>query len=72
MKRDIPEVYQATYKRAMRGKSRKAGVRAFCQECVGYQREEVRLCTDVYCPLYLYRPYKEEADFILEDSNITK
>jgi hypothetical protein len=29
-----------------------------CMECVGYIKEEVRVCSAVACPLYYLRPYK--------------
>jgi len=51
-------MYQGIYNRAMSGKSRKAAMRAFCLERVGWKRNEVALCTDKDCPLYPYRPYK--------------
>ena len=52
----IPESQQQTYLRATKGKNRAAAVKAFCYECCGYEREEVKLCTDLACPLWLYRP----------------
>ena len=52
----IPKLYRATYEKAVKGKSRKAALRAFCAECCGYQIKEVYLCTDLGCPLYPYRP----------------
>jgi hypothetical protein len=55
----IPKIHQAVYKSAVSGKSRKNAVKAQCLECVCWQKEEVRLCTDLGCPLYAYRPYKE-------------
>lgn len=54
----IPKVHQANYDRAMQGKSLKAGIKAFCLECVCWQKEDVRQCTSLACPLYPYRPYK--------------
>ena len=57
----IPEIHRANYDRAMRGKSMKAAIKAFCLECVGWQKEEVRLCTSLACPLYPYRPYKNSS-----------
>jgi len=56
---DIPQVYRQTYRRAMLGKSLRAAVNSFCLECVGYQREEVKNCTAVDCPLFPYRPYQK-------------
>lgn len=52
---DAPRKYQAMYRRAWTGKSRKAAIRAHCLECVGYSEEEVRLCTAPACPLFEYR-----------------
>ena len=55
----IPRSYIATYDRAVKGKSLRAAVNSFCIACTGYQREEVRLCTAVACPLYAVRPYQD-------------
>ena len=52
----IPRAYRAIYDRAMTGKSRKAAMHIFCLECCGYQIQEVFLCSDLGCALYLYRP----------------
>jgi len=57
----MPKIYRGIYKSAIQGKSRKAGIHSFCLECVGYEKEEVRLCTDLGCPLYEFRPYKERS-----------
>ena len=51
----IPKAYQGHYKKALAGKSRKAAIRAFCLECVGWNAKEVRLCTAKGCPLYQFR-----------------
>ena len=53
---NVPGKYQAMYKRAMAGKSRKAAMHAQCLECCGWQGQEVLRCTDTGCPLYPYRP----------------
>lgn len=55
--KQMPKLYRATYDRAIRGKSRKSAVNAFCLECCGWQIKEVYLCTDLGCPLYPYRPH---------------
>ena len=52
----MPQTMRNTYQKAMRGRSQKAAIASFCFECVGYARAEVRLCTDLGCPLYPYRP----------------
>lgn len=51
--REVPKKYRALYKR--RKKSRKAAIRSFCLECVGYVGIEVKLCSDDACPLFKYR-----------------
>jgi len=51
----IPPAQQGKYKRAVRGKSLRAGADALCSECMGHVIEEVRECTDLGCPLYPYR-----------------
>ena len=52
----MPETCKGIYKKAMTGKRRGQAVKAFCQECMGYVREEIKLCSDTGCPLYPYRP----------------
>jgi len=52
----IPESQRRIYTKAVGRKSMAAAVKSFCYECVGYAREEVKLCTDLGCPLWLYRP----------------
>lgn len=55
----LPKVYQSIYIKAMRGKSLRAAVIAKCQDCASWQREEVKNCLVVTCPLYPYRPYQK-------------
>ena len=55
---DMPMSYRNNYKKALAGKNRAAGVKAFCLECMAWQRTEVRDCNSVSCPLYPYKPYK--------------
>ena len=55
---NMPSGSRTTYIRAMKGKSLASAVKAFCMECVGWQRVEVRDCTAHACPLYPYRPSK--------------
>ena len=56
--RDIPKIYRRIYQQAVKGKSRKAAIHAFCLECTYWQKEEVRKCTSLACPLYALRPYR--------------
>ena len=56
----MPMNCREVYRKAMTGKSRVSAVRAFCQECMGYDNYaiEIRECPSPMCPLYEYRPYK--------------
>jgi len=56
----MPSLYRNTYRRAISGKSPAAGIKAFCNECVGWQRVEVARCTALACPLWSYRPGRIE------------
>lgn len=55
---EMPKTRRMTYLEAMKGKSKTAAIKAFCEMCVGWDRNEVRECTSPACPLYEYRPYK--------------
>ena len=59
---DMPKVYRGIYDVAMTGKSRRAAMHAFCLDCTGWDRKEVRLCTSYACPLFPYRPYTDAPD----------
>ena len=52
----IPESQRRTYIKAVRRKSMAAAVKSFCYECMGHEREEVKVCSDLACPLWMYRP----------------
>jgi hypothetical protein len=59
--RNMPQSYRANYKKAVQGNSLRAAIKAFCQECVGWQIEGIRECTDLGCPLYAVRPYQNRS-----------
>lgn len=46
-----------TVKSILSGKIR-AAVKAFCYQCMGESKKEVRLCTAYGCPLWIHRPYQ--------------
>lgn len=54
----MPRSYRACYDKAVSGKSLRAAINSFCLECVCWQIEEIRNCTDLACPLYAARPYQ--------------
>jgi hypothetical protein len=51
--RVVPRKYDAMYGR--RKGSRKASIRYFCLECVGFSENEVKECTDKGCSLWRWR-----------------
>ena len=57
-RQQIPKIHRATYDTAVKRRGFRAAIKAFCLECVGWQKEEVRKCTALACPLFAYRPYK--------------
>lgn len=38
--------------------SARMAVRAFCMECVGYERQAVTECAAYACPIWEYRPFQ--------------
>jgi hypothetical protein len=65
-RRNIPplhnESYRRLYDKAVSGKSRSAGVKSKCLECMGWQSSEVKNCSIVACPLHPYRPYQSREE----------
>lgn len=59
-RKGVPERFRSLFARAYSGKSKAAGVKAFCLECVCYQSKEVKLCPATACPLWRYRPYQDK------------
>ncbi len=61
--KQMPKSCLATYLKATRGKaSPRAAIKAFCTECVGWNRQEVHRCTATACPLWMYRPFRGRGD----------
>lgn len=55
----MPRSCRAGYLKATRGKaSPRVAIKAFCLECVGWNRQDVQRCTATACPLWMYRPWK--------------
>ena len=60
--RKIPNSARGNYLRAVKGMASPRGaIKAHCMECMGWDRCEVRNCTALACPLYLYRPYRDKT-----------
>ena len=62
-KKNIPSSYLGNYDKAMgldgNKASKSAAVKAKCLDCTCWQREEIKKCPSVTCPLYPHRPFKE-------------
>ena len=63
-----PEQYRDQYPDSMKGTydkaptSRAMAIKAFCQNCVGFERKYIAECTDEGCPLFHWRPYVDHED----------
>lgn len=61
-RKNIPDLrhgaYRRLYDKAMSGHSLRAAVSSKCLDCMCWQKNEVRDCDIVSCPLHPYRPYK--------------
>ena len=47
-------------KRAQKKTTPMMAIKAFCNNCVGDIRKDIRECTALKCPLYIYRPYQKD------------
>lgn len=69
----IPNLYHGAYRKnylkAIEEKSLRAAVNAMCLECICWQREEVKYCTDYSCPLWPIRPYQVDGQNDVEDDS---
>lgn len=54
---ECPERMRRGYMRSVLGEAGpRMAIRAFCLECCGWSRDEVRACSGLACPLWHYRP----------------
>lgn len=51
-----PKRYREILKRSWVTRSRKTAIKAFCLECVGFERAAITECTAYACPLWGFRP----------------
>jgi len=63
---EMPAKYRRTYLKAVNRKGMAAAIESFCLECCCDQREEIRLCSDLACPLWRYRPYGQTSEETLK------
>ena len=59
----MPPRYRKLFERSWTGKaSPRASLKAFCLECVGFERAAITECTAWTCPLWHLRPYQTTED----------
>jgi hypothetical protein len=51
-------------------KSKVLAIKAFCWDCVGGSREEVKLCPCTKCPLWIHRPWQGKTQEDSEEEDI--
>ena len=52
----MPERYRKSYDKALKG-SLRAGINSKCLDCTNWQKEEIKHCQVLACPLFNVRPY---------------
>lgn len=62
---EVPVSYRKLYLRVLNNEaSRREAIKAMCLACVGWERQEVKHCTSLACPLYHLRPFKATPEEI--------
>ena len=57
----VPSSMRKTFMDAYEGKAGlRAAIKAKCQDCSSWQREEIANCEARGCPLWNYRPYQKK------------
>jgi len=60
--------YNSLLERIKKG-SAAAAIKLHCLECCGFMTKEVRLCGNLCCPMYPFRPYQNMTDEQIEQDN---
>ena len=56
----IPVLYRAAVGKSLSGGgSPRAAIKSKCLSCCNWQREEIKACNVVICPLHSFRPYQK-------------
>ena len=58
----VPSALRGVFRRAESGRSRKAGMAAYCWQCVGFEQVEIRRCSAPECALWEWRPVKPKTE----------
>ena len=55
----VPISRRKLFERVYSGKaSPRSAIKAFCQQCLNFNENDIRTCTAPACPLFEYRPYR--------------
>ena len=57
----VSKLYLPLVDKVMRG-SRSAAVKLNCLACCGFNKREVRLCSDSACPMHQFRPFQRKEE----------
>jgi hypothetical protein len=59
----LPESSRLLWTRCWSGKaSPRQAIKAFCQECIGFERAAITDCRSFDCPLWNLRPYQPKPE----------
>jgi hypothetical protein len=62
LERSVPEKHKIATERALlRQMPRSTAIKTKCLACCNFEREEVKTCGVITCPLWAYRPYQTSA-----------
>jgi len=62
LERSVPEKHKIATERALlRQMPRSTAIKTKCLACCNFEREEVKQCAVITCPLWAYRPYQSSA-----------
>lgn len=57
----MPQRFRKNYDKAIDGKSKTAGIKGKCLDCMGWDRKAIHDCDISTCELFPYRPYQDKA-----------
>ena len=61
--RSVPEKHKIATERALlKQMPRSTAIKVKCLACCNFDREEVKTCAVITCPLWAYRPYQDKVE----------
>lgn len=63
VERSVPEKHKIATERALlKQMPRSTAIKVKCLSCCNFEREEVKTCAVITCPLWAYRPYQYKVE----------